>query len=187
MASHLHNSFISLFSPENLLFFLSWWEDKWRKIAPKWCVVSPWQLPCYLCISLLLLRRGLRQKEGLKRFPSAVDSDFQAIWRAVAGAVLLTLWLSVGLGRQRLTCVSRSWPTTHFLLGTHSDSRVTFIWYPWISATWKCQVSGIRSLSFDTLVSVMTPLCPYWPSVHLDLPHTHTYTNLLKLLSNLPL
>lgn len=83
---------------------------------------------------------------------------------AVAGDVWLVL--------------SRSWPSTHFLPGSHSDSRVKFIWYPWISATWKCQVSGINPLSFDTLVSVMTPLRPYWPSVHLDRPHTHTRTHI---------
>lgn len=76
--------------------------------------------------------------------------------------------------------LSRSWPSTHFLPGGHSDSRVKFIWYFWISATWKCQVSGINPHSFDTLVSVMTPLRPYRPSVHLDSPpipqthHTHT-------------
>lgn len=69
--------------------------------------------------------------------------------------------------------LSRSWPPAHFLPGGHSDSRVKFIWYPRISAAWKCQVSGIGPLSFDTLVSVMTPIHPYWPSVHLDGPHTH--------------
>lgn len=72
--------------------------------------------------------------------------------------------------------LSRSWPSTHFLPGGHSDSRVKFIWYPWISATWKCQVSGISPLGFDTLVSVMTPLRPYWPLVHLDRHRTHIHT-----------
>lgn len=77
--------------------------------------------------------------------------------------------------------LSRSRPSTHFLPGCHSGSRVKFIWYPWISATWKCQVSGISPLGFDTLVSVMTPLRPYWPSVHLDSPpsHTHTHTHII--------
>lgn len=92
---------------------------------------------------------------------------------AVAGNVWLVL--------------SRSWPSTHFLPGGHSDSRVKFIWYPWISATWKCQISGISPLSFDTLVSVVTPVRPYWPSVHLDRSLTHTYTHNPFLVPGFPL
>lgn len=77
--------------------------------------------------------------------------------------------------------LSRSWPSTHFLPGVPSDSRVKFIWYPWISATWKCQVSEISPPSFDTLVSVMTLFHPYRPPVHLDSPHTHTLNHSLTL------
>lgn len=134
-------------------------------IGPKWCVVVLWQLPCHLCISLLPSWRG---SHSLKRFPSAGDSDFRAICCGCA-TYLVTVVGDVWL------VLSRSWPLAHFLPGGHSDSRVKFIWYPWISATWKCQVSGIIPLSFDTLVSVMTPLRPYWPLVHLDRPHTHDW------------
>lgn len=76
--------------------------------------------------------------------------------------------------------LSRSRPSTHFLPGGHSDSRVKFLWYPQISAAWKCQFSGISPLSFDTLVSVVTPVRPCWPFVHLDFtpsPSTHKQTH----------
>lgn len=74
--------------------------------------------------------------------------------------------------------LSRSRPSTHFLSGGHYDSRVKFLWYPQISAACKCQFSGISPLSFDTLVSVMTPVRPCWPFVHLDItPSTLTHTH----------
>lgn len=70
--------------------------------------------------------------------------------------------------------LSRSRPSTHFLPCGHSDSRVKFIWYPWISATWKCKVSWFSPPSFDTLVSVVTLFHPCCPSVHLENPtHIH--------------
>lgn len=52
--------------------------------------------------------------------------------------------------------LSRSWPATHFLPSGNSNSRVKFIWYPWICAIWKCKVSWFGPPNFDSLVSVMT-------------------------------
>lgn len=87
--------FISLFVNclQTFFFFFKFWQ-LWEE---KWCVVILWQLPGYLCIRPEIGR-------GLQRFPSAVDSDFRAIWHAEAKAVQLTLWLSVCHGRRRLTC-----------------------------------------------------------------------------------
>lgn len=104
------------------------------------------------------------------------NSDFEAIWHAEATAVQTSpcveaddVWL----------VLSRSRPSTHFLPCGRSDSRVKFIWYPWISATWKCKVSWFAPPSFDTLVSVVTFFHPCCPSVHLDNPtHIHAISYL---------
>lgn len=52
--------------------------------------------------------------------------------------------------------LSRSWPATHFLPSGKSNSRVKFIWYPWICTLWNCKVSWFGPPNLDTLVSAMT-------------------------------
>lgn len=103
------------------------------------------------------------------------NSDFQAIWHAEAAVAQSTSSTPCVEADDIWLVLSRSRPSTHFLPCGHSDSRVKFIWYPWISATWKCKVSWFGPPSFDTLVSVVTlfhdaALLSIW-----TIPHTYTW------------
>lgn len=96
------------------------------------CVVVLWQLPRYL---------------GLGGSLPATDSDFGVgtIWSVEASDPVASPHGSLCYAAGRVWLVlSRSWPSTHFLPGGPCDSRVKFIRYPRISATWKCQVSENR-------------------------------------------
>lgn len=139
MSSHLSHSLRSLASRTHtglvsyriqFFFFVLVLTSSWFELRISWCVVTPWQLPCCLCISLLLLWRGLRQDLGLVRFSSATDSDFTAIWHVGAGVAQLTLWLHVPwLGTFDL-CPFKVMTLDSFPSSSHSDSRVKFTWYP---------------------------------------------------------
>lgn len=139
-------------------FILQFWEEKW-------CVVIQWQLPWFLCD---LIRpecgRGLQRVPTTQIFkPSGCCSR---IYLLTVCIVPDNIWL----------VLSRSWPVTHFLPSDNSNSRVKFIWYPWICAIRNCKFSWFGPPNFDTLVSVMTLRIPsmlaFCPSGQ-SYPHTH--------------
>lgn len=71
-------------------------EENWLKVV----CGHPVTVATLLSISLLLLQRGLRQDEG----PSAVDSDFRAIWHPKRLRLCSLPCDSLSHGRRRLTC-----------------------------------------------------------------------------------